>query len=47
MPLLSAITTELAILNDARGNTEEATRLFTDILILDPENQDARSYLGR
>ena len=39
--------TELVILNDARGNTEEATRLFTDILIPDPENQDARSYLGR
>lgn len=39
--------TELAILNDAQGNTKEATRLFTDILVLDPENRDARSYLGR
>jgi tetratricopeptide (TPR) repeat protein len=38
---------ELARLNQARGDTEEATRLFTDLLILDPENQAAREYLGR
>lgn len=38
---------ELARLNDARGDTEEATRLFTDLLILDPENQVAREYLGK
>lgn len=38
---------ELALLDDARGNKEEATRLFTDLLILDPENELARNYLGR
>jgi tetratricopeptide (TPR) repeat protein len=38
---------ELALLNDARGNKDEAVRLFTDLLILDPENETARSYLGR
>jgi len=39
--------TELALLNDARGNSEEAVRLFTDLLILDPENETARKYLKR
>lgn len=38
---------ELALLNDARGNKDEAVRLFTDLLILDPENETARRYLGR
>ena len=38
---------ELALLNDARGNKEEAVRLYTDLLILDPENQTARAYLKR
>ena len=38
---------ELALLNDARGNKDEAVRLFTDLLILDPENETARNYLGR
>lgn len=38
---------ELALLNDARGNKEEAVRLFTDLLILDPENETARNYLKR
>lgn len=38
---------ELALLNDARGNKEEAARLFTDLLILDPENETARNYFKR
>lgn len=38
---------ELALLTDARGDKEEAVRLFTDLLILDPENATAREYLGR
>jgi len=38
---------ELALLNDARGNEEEALRLFTDLQILDPENEAARSYFRR
>jgi tetratricopeptide (TPR) repeat protein len=38
---------ELALVSEARGDKDEATRLFTDLLILDPENQTARSYLGR
>ena len=38
---------ELALLNDARGNKEEAVRLFTDLLILDPENETARNYFKR
>lgn len=36
---------ELAQVNDARGDEEEARRLFGEILILDPENQVARRYL--
>jgi len=39
--------TELALLNEARGDEEEATRLFTDLLILDPENEAARRYFER
>ena len=39
--------TELALLNEARGNEEEALRLFTDLQILDPENEAARNYLNR
>jgi tetratricopeptide (TPR) repeat protein len=39
--------TELAFVRVAQGDDEEATRLFGEILILDPENQQARSYLGR
>ena len=42
-----AFLAELALLADARGNKEEAVRLFTDLLILDPENQTARAYLKR
>jgi tetratricopeptide (TPR) repeat protein len=38
---------ELALLNDARGNKDEAVRLFTDLLILDPENETARNYLKK
>jgi len=38
---------EMALLNDARGNKEEAVRLFTDLLVLDPENETARDYLKR
>ncbi|MGD8320298.1 MAG: hypothetical protein PVJ02_07585 [Gemmatimonadota bacterium] len=38
---------ELANIQDARGDTDEARRLFGEILILDPENQVARRYLGR
>ena len=38
---------ELAQVNDARGDKDEAARLFGEILILDPENQVARRYLGR
>lgn len=38
---------ELAQIQDARGDKAEARRLFGEILILDPENQTARRYLGR
>jgi tetratricopeptide (TPR) repeat protein len=38
---------ELAQVEDARGKKDEAKRLFGEILILDPENQTARRYLGR
>lgn len=38
---------EFALLTDARGDKEEAVRLFTDLLILDPENGTAKEYLGR
>ena len=38
---------ELAQVNDARGDTDEAARLFGEILVLDPENQTARRYLER
>ena len=37
---------ELAQVNDARGDTEEAARLFEEVLILDPENEVARRYLA-
>lgn len=37
---------ELAHVNDARGDTDEAARLFGEVLILDPENEAARRYLG-
>jgi tetratricopeptide (TPR) repeat protein len=37
---------ELARLAVARGDEDEAARLYTDVLILDPENQEARTYLG-
>lgn len=38
---------ELAHIQDARGDKAEARRLFGEILILDPENEAARRYLGR
>jgi tetratricopeptide (TPR) repeat protein len=38
---------ELALVEDARGEAAEARRLFGEILILDPQNQTARQYLGR
>lgn len=38
---------EFAQVTDARGDKAEARRLFGEILILDPENQVARRYLGR
>lgn len=38
---------ELAWIRDARGEGEEAARLFGEILVLDPENAQARAYLGR
>lgn len=37
---------ELAQVNHARDDTDEAARLFREILILDPENETARRYLG-
>lgn len=37
---------ELARLAVARGDTEEAIARYTDVQILDPENQEARAYLG-
>lgn len=38
---------ELALIQDARGDKAEARRLFEDVLILYPENETARKYLGR
>jgi tetratricopeptide (TPR) repeat protein len=38
---------ELALVNDARGDTAEARRLFGEILILYPENETALRYMGR
>ena len=38
---------EFAQITDARGDKPEARRLFGEILILDPENETARRYLGR
>jgi len=38
---------ELALVRDARGETDEAKRLFGEILILYPESTLARQYLGR
>ncbi|MCF8260070.1 MAG: hypothetical protein K9J12_04795 [Melioribacteraceae bacterium] len=37
--------TELAYLKHAQNDKETAASLFWDILILDPENNDAKSYL--
>ncbi len=37
---------ELARLAVARGDPEEAAARYTDVLILEPENQEARAYLG-
>jgi tetratricopeptide (TPR) repeat protein len=37
---------ELARLAVARGDTDEAVRLYVDLRILDPENEEARAYLG-
>ncbi len=36
---------ELAQIHDARGDKDEARRLFGEILILDPENETARKYV--
>ncbi len=41
-----AFLLELALLNEARGEEEEAERLFTDLQILDPENEAARNYFN-
>ncbi len=38
---------ELAQIQDARGEKAEARRIFGEVLLLDPENQTARRYLGR
>lgn len=38
---------ELALIQDARGDKAEAKRLFEDVLILYPDNETARKYLGR
>jgi tetratricopeptide (TPR) repeat protein len=38
---------ELALVNDARGDTAEAKRLFGEILILYPQNETALKYMGR
>jgi len=38
---------ELAQIQDARGDKSEARRLFGEILVLDPENETARRYLGK
>jgi len=38
---------ELALVRDARGETDEAGRIFGEILILYPESSTARQYLGR
>ena len=38
---------ELAQIQDARGEKAEARRLYAEVLLLDPENQAARRYLGR
>lgn len=42
-----AFLTEMAFLNQALGHEEEAVRLFTDVQILDPENEAARNYFNR
>jgi tetratricopeptide (TPR) repeat protein len=39
--------TELAQIQDARGDKAEARRIFGEVLLLDPEHQTARRYLGR
>lgn len=39
--------TELAQIQDARGEKAEARRIFGEVLLLDPENETARRYLGR
>jgi tetratricopeptide (TPR) repeat protein len=38
---------ELALVHEARGEKAEAARLFGEILILDPQNDQAKRYLGR
>jgi hypothetical protein len=38
---------ELALLHDARGEGDEARRLFGEILILDPQNETARRFTAR
>lgn len=38
---------ELALVRDARGETDEAKRLFGEILILYPDSAVAKRYLGR
>lgn len=38
---------ELAQIQDARGEKAEARRIFGEVLLLDPENEVARRYLGR
>ena len=42
-----AFLTEMAFLNQALGHEEEAVRLFTDVQVLDPENEAARNYFNR
>jgi len=38
--------TELAAVKVVTGQTEQAVKIYQDILILDPENSSARTYLG-
>ncbi|MCD4782827.1 MAG: tetratricopeptide repeat protein [Candidatus Eremiobacteraeota bacterium] len=45
-PTNISFLTELALINYAQENKETAYNIFSDILILDPNNSTAKSYLG-
>ncbi|MFZ0391922.1 MAG: tetratricopeptide repeat protein [Calditrichia bacterium] len=46
-PIDVALLSELALIREADGDLEQASAIFWDVLILDPENTAARAYFAR